>query len=82
MNLILIQGRRWIGGEEDEREFEEGEMVQAEMETWKSLDGCIHGYIHTLCMRCTQKLLSTIWKIVKKTFQSGQKAMQLKKYRV
>lgn len=26
---------------------------------------------------CTQKLLSTIWKIVKKTFQSGQKAIQL-----
>lgn len=52
-------------------------MVQAEMETWKSLDGYIHGYIHTLCMHCTQKLSSATWKIVKKTFQSGQKAIQL-----
>ena len=72
MNLILIQGRSQIGGEEDKGKFEEGEMVQAEMETWKSL-----GHICTLCMHCTQKLLSTIWKIVKKTFQSGQKAIQL-----
>ena len=37
----------------------------------------IHGYIHTLCMHCTQKLSSATWKIVKKTFQSGQKAIQL-----
>ena len=78
MNLILIQGRSQIGGEEDKGKFEEGEMEQAEMETWKSL-----GHICTLCMHCTQKLLSTIWKIVKKNIPVRTEGYTVRrKYRV
>ena len=73
MNLILIQGRSQIGREEDKGEFEEGEMVQAEMETWKSL-----GHFHTSCMHCTQRLLSTIWKTVKKHSSQDRRLYKVK----